>query len=108
VSIDLFALTPKAPGAADAALPSARHEGAKTAPADLAVKFSDLLSQKVEELDAIHQRSENLDQRFAAGDPSVEIHDVTIAAAQANLSLETAMQFRTLGLRVIERLINLR
>lgn len=107
MAVDLFSLAPKAAGAADAPKPAARAQFS-AAPSDLALRFSDLLSQKVEELDAVQRKSENLDQRFAAGDPNVQIHDVTIAAAQANLALETAMQFRTLTLRAVERLINLR
>lgn len=107
MSIDLFSLSAKASTDAAAEAPRARRPK-EHASGDLALKFSDLLSQKVEDLDAVQRKSEEMDTRFAAGDPNVQIHDVTIAAAQANLALETAMQFRTLALRAVERLINLR
>lgn len=87
---------------------SAREEVPPASAGTLASNFTKLLDEKIRTLDGIQQKSLEMNVRFAAGDPSIEIHDVTIASAKASLAMEVALQFRTLALRTVERLVNLR
>lgn len=55
--------------------------------------FSDLLQQKLEELNSLQQQADALTQEYLAGQVQ-DVHQVMLALEQANLSLQLAMQVR--------------
>lgn len=61
--------------------------------------FGDLLGDAITQASAAEKSSEEMGQRFAAGDPNVGIHEVMIEAEKANLAVRYAV---TLKNRAVE------
>ncbi|BCV20807.1 flagellar hook-basal body complex protein FliE [Moorella sp. Hama-1] len=59
----------------------------------VARSFSDLLQQKLGELNNLQQQADALTQEYLAGQVQ-DVHQVMLALEQANLSLQLAMQVR--------------
>ena len=55
--------------------------------------FGGLLQQKLREVNELQLKSDELTEQFIAGG-SVELHDVMLAAEQANLALQLTVQIR--------------
>lgn len=75
---------------------------------ELVGNFQDIFGEKINELVDITQHSAKMKRDFAAGVEGVDIHDVTIASAQAGLAVESAIQIRNLALRAYQTFSNLR
>lgn len=99
--IDLLDLTPRPPvEAGRAAAPAARGP-------DLGDEFARILAEKVGEMNDLQRESARLDRALAAGE-AVDIHQVMIAAAKANLALDLAVQVRNLALRAYTQVTQIR
>ena len=90
-------MTPIAPITPTAVLGSEGVARAKSA--DGGGGFASTLADAITQARATEQTSVDLSTRFAAGDPSVGIHETMIAAEEANISLRYAT---TLKNKVIE------
>ena len=55
--------------------------------------FGQILQQKLQEVNQLQLKSDELTQQFFAGE-DVELHDVMLAAEQANLALQLTVQIR--------------
>ena len=89
-------MTPIAPITPTAVLGSEGVARAKSADGG---GFASTLADAISQARATEQTSTDLSTRFAAGDPSVGIHETMIAAEEANISLRYAT---TLKNKVIE------
>lgn len=55
--------------------------------------FGQILQQKLQEVNQLQLKSDELTQQFIAGE-DIELHDVMLAAEQANLALQLTVQIR--------------
>ncbi|KKM12433.1 hypothetical protein SY88_04125 [Clostridiales bacterium PH28_bin88] len=55
--------------------------------------FSDLLKEKLQEVNTLQAEADTLAQKLVVGEP-VDLHQVMIAAEQANLALQLTVQIR--------------
>jgi len=69
--------------------------------------FGEMLASGLESVSAAENRADDLAQRLAIGDPGVELHDVTIAAAEAGLSVQLMVAVRDRALEAYQQIINL-
>lgn len=56
--------------------------------------FSDALKSSLDQVNSAQLKADNLGQKFAAGDDSVNLSDVMIAAQKANIGLQATIQVR--------------
>ena len=68
--------------------------------------FASTLADAISQARATEQTSVDLSTRFAAGDPSVGIHEVMIAAEKANVSLRYATTLKNKLLEAYRELMN--
>lgn len=76
-------------------------ERADARPRDLAASFSSAL----ERASALEATSSRAAEQFAAGDPSVGIHEVVIASEQANIALKFATTLKNKALDAYRELM---
>jgi flagellar hook-basal body complex protein FliE len=69
--------------------------------------FGDMLASGLESVSASENQADDLAQRLAIGDPTVELHDVTIAAAEAGLSVQLMVAVRDRALEAYQQIMNL-
>jgi flagellar hook-basal body complex protein FliE len=58
------------------------------------VDFADALKSSLDQVNNVQQQSEQLGQRFAAGDDKVNLSDVMISMQKANISFQATVQVR--------------
>jgi flagellar hook-basal body complex protein FliE len=58
------------------------------------VDFADALKTSLNQVNSMQQKAEQLGQRFAAGDDSVNLSDVMISSQKANISFQATIQVR--------------
>ena len=80
----------------------------KSAPADATDSkgFSDVLADGLEEARDAEQHADDLGERFAAGDPTVGIHEMMIAAERAGISLRYAVTLKNKAIEAYRELMN--
>lgn len=64
------------------------------APAAGKVDFADALKNSLDQVNGAQVKAEQLGQRFATGDDSVNLSDVMIASQKANISFQATIQVR--------------
>ncbi len=69
--------------------------------------FSSMLADGIESVSRTEHQADDLAQRLAIGDPTVQIHDVTIAAAEAGLSVQMLTAVRDRAVEAYQQIINL-
>lgn len=83
--------------AARAAGPVAQpSEAGDTAPAGAAgrVDFGEALRSSLDQVNGAQRKAEDMGQRFALGDDSVNLSDVMIASQKASISFQATVQVR--------------
>ena len=58
------------------------------------VDFADALKASLDQVNNSQQKADQLGQKFAAGDDSVNLSDVMIASQKANISFQATIQVR--------------
>lgn len=58
------------------------------------VDFADALKASLDQVNNVQQKAEQLGQRFATGDDSVNLSDVMISMQKANISFQATVQVR--------------
>ncbi len=58
------------------------------------VDFADALKNSLDQVNNAQKKAEQLGQRFAAGDDSVNLSDVMISMQKANINFQAAVQVR--------------
>lgn len=69
--------------------------------------FGEAIARSIQDVSAAENRADQLVQGLATGDPTVQLHDVTIAAAEANLSLQLMVAVRDTAVDAYREIINL-
>jgi flagellar hook-basal body complex protein FliE len=87
-----------------------RHLGgfSKTAAASPEADFGELLARAFNQVNELQHNSMELGQRLITDPESVDIHDVTIAMAEANLSLSMTKAIVDRALRAYKEIISTR
>lgn len=70
-------------------------------PSKLIDTFGKLLGEHLEEVNSLHEESEQLLQAYAVGQP-VELHQVMIADEKADLAMKLTMQFRNKAIQAYQ------
>ena len=68
--------------------------------------FSDILADGIESARDAEAHADDLGERFAAGDPTVGIHEMMIAAERANISLRYAVTLKNKAVEAYRDLMN--
>ncbi len=68
--------------------------------------FADLFANALEGASNVEHAAEDAARRFAAGDPSVGIHEVVISSEEANISLRYAVTLKNRVLEAYRELMN--
>lgn len=68
--------------------------------------FEELIGDKIDKLNQVQVQSDNLIQDFAAGNTQ-DLHQVMIAAEEARLSMELAVQIRNKAVEAYKELNNM-
>lgn len=69
--------------------------------------FGEMLSDGIESVANAEREADSLSQRFAVGDPDVNIQDVTVATTEAGLSVQLMVAVRDRALEAYQQIINL-
>ncbi|MFV1989183.1 MAG: flagellar hook-basal body complex protein FliE [Acidimicrobiales bacterium] len=69
--------------------------------------FGEAISRNIGAVSAAENKADGLVQALATGDPTVQLHDVTVAAAEANLSLQLMVAVRDKAVEAYREIINL-
>ena len=86
-------------------MPGIESPSASTKPAGGA-DFGAALGSAIHEARASEAASTNASNRFAAGDPSMGIHEVMIASEKANIAVRYATTLRSKALEAYRELMN--
>src|SRR5262245_43527485 len=88
--------------------PLATSEAQKTSGAAQAgpVDFGEALANAIGQARSLEQTSTDLSTRFAAGDPSVGMHETMIAAEKASIGLRYAVTLKNKVLEAYRELMN--
>lgn len=87
-----------------AGLPPASALEAETVPND--EDFSNVLTESLNSAREAEATADDLGERFAAGDPTVGIHEMMIAAERANVSLRYAVTLKNKAVDAYRDLMN--
>jgi flagellar hook-basal body complex protein FliE len=68
--------------------------------------FSDILADGLEQARNAEAHADDLGERFAAGDPTVGIHEMMIAAERAGISLRYAVTLKNKAVEAYRDLMN--
>ena len=68
--------------------------------------FGDILADGLEEARNAEAHADDLGERFAAGDPTVGIHEMMIAAERAGISLRYAVTLKNKAVEAYRDLMN--
>ncbi|MEM9711740.1 MAG: flagellar hook-basal body complex protein FliE [Actinomycetota bacterium] len=82
--------------------PNAGGSGVDEAPG-----FAEMLEDGITAVADAERQADDLAQRFAVGDPSVQIQDVTVATTEAGLSVQLMVAVRDRALEAYQQVINL-
>ncbi len=74
---------------------------------DSNIKFSDFLKNSLENVNLSQKQAEELSQRVASGDNSVNLHEVMIAMQTASLSLQETVQVRNKIMTAYQEIMNM-
>lgn len=74
---------------------------------DEAPGFGEMLEAGVKAVADAERRADDLSQRFAVGDPNVQIQDVTVATTEAGLNVQLMVGVRDRALEAYQQIINL-
>ena len=69
--------------------------------------FGEMLEAGVKAVADAERRADDLSQRFAVGDPNVQIQDVTVATTEAGLNVQLMVGVRDRALEAYQQIINL-
>ena len=92
------------PIAGPGGLPPASPFDAEAVPDD--EDFSNILTESLNSAREAEATADDLGQRFAAGDPTVGIHEMMIAAERANVSLRYAVTLKNKAVEAYRDLMN--
>jgi flagellar hook-basal body complex protein FliE len=87
-------------------LSTERTGGANGANGAAGVDFGEALANAIGDARALEQTSQNLESRFAAGDPEVGMHETLIAAEKASIGLRYATTLKNRVLEAYRELMN--
>lgn len=68
--------------------------------------FGQLLGDAIHEARSLETSSQDMSAKFAAGDPSVGIHEVMISTEKANIAVRYATTLRSKALEAYRELMN--
>ncbi|MGH1344434.1 MAG: flagellar hook-basal body complex protein FliE [Nannocystales bacterium] len=68
--------------------------------------FSNILTESLDSARQAEATADDLGERFAAGDPTVGIHEMMIAAERANVSLRYAVTLKNKAVEAYRDLMN--
>ena len=68
--------------------------------------FSNILTESIDSARQAEAKADDLGERFAAGDPTVGIHEMMIAAERANVSLRYAVTLKNKAVEAYRDLMN--
>ncbi len=68
--------------------------------------FSDVLADGLEKARDAEEHADDLGERFAAGDPTVGIHEMMIASERAGISLRYAVTLKNKAIEAYRDLMN--
>ena len=71
------------------------------------VDFADALKTSLDQVNNVQQQSEQLGQRFAAGDDKVNLSDVMISMQKANISFQATVQVRNKLISAYHEIMNM-
>jgi flagellar hook-basal body complex protein FliE len=76
--------------------------------ADLGEQFGSFLNEAMNSLDTQYQKVESLDKAFMKGELSItDAHQLTIAAEQALIALETTVQIRNKAIEAYQEIMRM-
>ncbi len=80
----------------------------KTAPADPEAGFGKLFLQSLSQVNDMQVRAQDLSRALITDPDSVDIHDVTVALAEANLALSMTKAIIDRAIRAYREIVNIR
>jgi flagellar hook-basal body complex protein FliE len=80
---------------------------AEPASAAGAANFADLLKASLDQVNAAQQEATELQQAFNANDPNVNLQEVMVSLAKANLSFQTMVQVRNRLVTAYQEIMNM-
>ncbi|MEM9035310.1 MAG: flagellar hook-basal body complex protein FliE [Actinomycetota bacterium] len=98
---------PRAEGVGDGIAGAAGANGAAAGSGQAAAGFGEMLNDGIEAVASSERNADALAQRFAVGDPNVDIQDVTVATTEAGLSVQLMVAVRDRALDAYQQIINL-
>lgn len=98
---------PDSIGAGTDAVGAAGVGGAGASGAAAGADFGQMLEDGIEAVGDAERSADDLAERFAVGDPGVQIQDVTVAAAEAGLSVQLMVAVRDRALEAYQQVVNL-
>ena len=81
---------------------------ADKAPADAEASFGKLFFQSLGQVNDLQVRAQDLSQALITDPDSVDIHDVTVALAEANLALSMTKAIIDRAIRAYREIVNIR
>lgn len=70
-------------------------------------RFADMVEGGLSAVSRAENSADDLAQRFAVGDPDVQVHDVTVAATEASLNVQMLVAVRDRAVEAYQQIINL-
>ena len=70
-------------------------------------KFSDLLKQSIDKVNADQIDSKKIAEAFQAGDPNIQITELMVASQKANLSFQAMLQVRNKLVSAYQDIMNM-
>jgi flagellar hook-basal body complex protein FliE len=92
---------------AAAARPADRADGPQAGQAPGKVDFAQVLKGSLDQVNGAQKQSEQLSQRFAAGDDSVNLSDVMISMQKASISFQATVQVRNKLVSAYQDIMNM-
>jgi flagellar hook-basal body complex protein FliE len=72
-----------------------------------AANFADLLKASLDQVNAAQQEATQLQRAFDANDPNVNLQEVMVSLAKANLSFQTMVQVRNRLVTAYQEIMNM-
>lgn len=75
--------------------------------ADDGKKFVDFLKESLAEVNELQLKGDEMSVRFAASDPTVDIHDLMLALEEANIALQLTIEIRNKLLEAYQEIMRM-
>ncbi len=72
-----------------------------------ATSFGEMMQHGIGSVADAERRADSTAQRFAVGDPGIDVHDVTVAAAEASVSVQLMVSLRDRAMDAYQQIMNL-